>query len=95
MGDRSSKLNGAHAVTTDFCPRDFDAALVADHTFIADAFVLTAVAFPVLGRAKDAFAEKAVPFWFQRSIVIVSGFVTSPWDQERIFSGEARPILIE
>ena len=69
VGDRSSKLNGAHAVTTDFCPRDFDAALVADHTFIADAFVLTAVAFPVLGRAKDAFAEKAVPFWFQRSIV--------------------------
>src|SRR3990170_5431436 len=26
---------------------------------------------------------------------MVSGFLTSPYDQERIFSGEARPILIE
>src|SRR5512137_3051777 len=25
---------------------------------------------------------------------MVSGFLTSPYDQERIFSGEARPVLI-
>ncbi len=40
--------------------------------------------------AKDTGAEKAVTFWFERTVVDVSGFLTSPKDHERIMSGEAR-----
>ena len=41
----------AHALAPHLRARDFDAALVADDALIADALILAAIAFPVLGRA--------------------------------------------
>ncbi|KXA66867.1 hypothetical protein HMPREF3201_02321 [Megasphaera sp. MJR8396C] len=54
----------AHPFTTDFGARDFDAAAIADDTFIPDTFIFTAMAFPVLRRPKNAFAEQPIPFRF-------------------------------
>jgi len=42
-----SQLNVAQALAADFAERDFDAALVADHSAMLHALVLAAQAFPV------------------------------------------------
>ena len=49
--------------------RNFNAALIADYTTMLHAFVLTAQAFPIGDGSKDAGTEKAVPLWFERTIV--------------------------
>ena len=69
MGNRRSQLDMAHTVAAHLGARDFDAALVAHDTLVTDAFVLAAMAFPVLDRPEDALAEQAVRFRFQGSIV--------------------------
>lgn len=76
-----------------FALGDLDAAAVADFALVADLLILSAVAFPVLCGPENALAEKAVALGFERAVApMVSGFLTSPWDQERIISGEAMPI---
>ena len=62
MGNGGSQLDVAHALTTNLATGYFNAALVADDTLIADAFILAAMTFPVLSRAKDSFAEQAITF---------------------------------
>ena len=62
----------AHPLTADLGAGNFYAALVADFAFVTKAFIFTAVAFPVLGRPKDSFAEQAVAFRFQ--CAVVNGF---------------------
>ncbi len=51
-----------HTVTTNLAAGNLYAALVADNTLIADTLILTAMTLPILSRAKDFFAEQAVPF---------------------------------
>ena len=58
-----------HAFSADLGAGNFNAAAIADHAFIAYSFIFSAVAFPVLGGAEDAFAEETVSFRFQRPIV--------------------------
>ena len=48
---------------------NFDSALFADLTLMADTLVLSAIAFPVLGRTKDLFAEKTVSLGFGGTVV--------------------------
>ena len=59
----------SHTLTTYAGFGYFNAAAVADNALIADFFVLSAVAFPVLARSEDPLAEQAVFFRFQGSIV--------------------------
>jgi len=44
-------------------------AAVTDNSFITYPFILTAVAFPVLGRAKDPLTEQTVPLGFKCSVI--------------------------
>ena len=69
VGHRGGQLNVAHPLPADAGPGDLHAAAVADLALIADLFILTAVALPVLGGAKDAFTEQAVPLGFQGAVV--------------------------
>ena len=64
-----SQLNVAHALTADLSAGNFDTALIADLALIADALILAAVAFPVLGRSKNALAEQAVALRLQGAVV--------------------------
>jgi len=47
----------------------FNAASVADNTFIADFLVFTTVAFPVFTRSENLFAEQTVAFRLKSSVV--------------------------
>src|SRR5207253_11011688 len=67
--DRDRQLDVAHALAAHLRERDFDAAAVADHTAIADALVLAAMAFPVLDRTEDALAEETVFLRLERPVV--------------------------
>ena len=67
--DRRGQLDVAHALTADLGAGDLDAALVADLTLVADALILAAVAFPVLGRSKNALAVQAVALRLQGAVV--------------------------
>ena len=58
-----------HALAPDLAERDFHAAPVTDHAAIADALVLTAMAFPVLDRTEDALAEQTVLLGLERAVV--------------------------
>ena len=69
MRNRGRQFNVAHAFSANLGPGDFNTAAVADHAFIAYSFVFSAVTFPVLGGAEDAFAEKTVSFRFQRPVI--------------------------
>ena len=69
VGDGSSELNMAHALTTHFGTGNFHAASFTDDALETDALVLTASTFPVPGRAENAFAEEAVLLWLQRTVV--------------------------
>ena len=64
-----SQLNVAHALAADLSAGNFDTALIADLALIADALILAAVAFPVLGRSKNALAEQAVALRLQGAVV--------------------------
>ena len=60
MGYGSSKLNVTHTLAANLFGGYLNSALLADLTLEANSLVLTAKTFPVLGRAKDSFAEQAV-----------------------------------
>jgi len=59
-----------------------------------EALVLAAQALVVLDRAKDLGAEQAVTLRLERTVVDGFRLLTSPKDQERIISGDARAILM-
>ncbi len=67
--DGHGQLDVAEAFATDLALGDLDAALVADHAAEADALVLAAVALPVLDRAEDPLAEKAVLLRLEGAVV--------------------------
>src|SRR5690606_10164951 len=69
VGHWSSKLDVAHAFTTNVRTGHLNATTLADDALEAHALVLTAVAFPVTGRAEDLFAEKTVLLRLQGAVV--------------------------
>ena len=69
VGNGHNERDVTHALTADFLFGDLDTTTVADNAFVADAFVLTAMALIVLDRAEDALAEKAVTLRLVGTIV--------------------------
>ena len=71
----------AHTLTAYFSLGHFNAALLTDDATVFQALVLTAQALVIFYRPKDTGAEKAVTFWFERTVV--DGF--------RLFNFTERP----
>ena len=69
MGNRSSKLNVTHTLSTNGSLGNLNAASVADNTFITDFLIFTTVALPVLARSENSFTEKSVFLRFQGTVV--------------------------
>ena len=69
-----NQRNVTHTLTAYFLFGNFHTATVADNTFIANAFVLTAVALIVLYGTEDALAEQTVAFRFICTVVYRFGF---------------------
>ena len=69
MGNGSSKLNMSHSFPSYFGTRNFYAAPFADYALITNAFILTAMALPVLHRSENTLAEKSVFFGFLRPVI--------------------------
>ena len=69
MAHRRGQLDVTHALAAHLGARHLNAALVADDALVAHALVLAAVAFPVLGRAKDALAVQAVALRLEGAVV--------------------------
>ncbi len=58
-----------HTLPANTCLGDFDAAAVADHTFVTDLFIFTTVTFPVLARPENLFTEQTILFRLQRPVI--------------------------
>ena len=69
VGNRNGEFDVTHALATNPAQGHFDAATVADHALVFDAFVFTAGTFPVPSRAEDALAEQATFFGLKRAII--------------------------
>ena len=67
--NRNGQLDVAHAFAPHARQGDFHAAAVTDHALVLDALVFSARTFPVPGRSKDTFAEKAALFRFKRAVI--------------------------
>ena len=63
------KLDMAHALAAHLGHGDLHAAALADLALVAEFLVFAAVAFPVLGGAENAFAEQAVAFRLQGTVI--------------------------
>jgi hypothetical protein len=82
----------AHALTTNARQSNLDTTLFTNDTAVLEALVFSAQTLVVLDRAEDLGTEKTVTLRLEGTVVMVSGFFTSPKDQERIMSGDARPM---
>ncbi len=60
MGHGHHELDMTHAFATHLLFSNLNTATVADNALVADTLILSAVAFVVLYRAENAFAEKSV-----------------------------------
>jgi hypothetical protein len=69
MGNRGSQFDVPHSLTTDFGFGYFHTAAVTNNTFVPYPLELTAMALPILYRAKYALAKESLFFRFQGSIV--------------------------
>ena len=69
VGHRGRQLDEAHPVTTHPTFGDLHSAAFANDAAVPHPFVLTAMAFPILGRTKDFFAKQPIHFWFERAVV--------------------------
>ena len=59
----------AHSLSADFGTGDFHAAFLADVALVFDSFIFSAMAFPVLHRPEDLFAEQTVAFGLLGAVV--------------------------
>ena len=84
----------AEALATNLCLGHFDAALVANDAAMLHALILAAETFPVSHGTKNTRAKKSITLRLEGAIVNRLGFVTSPCDHCRIFSGEASEMRI-
>lgn len=78
MRSRGSQFDVAHTLTAYFSLGHFNAALLTDDATVFQALVLTAQALVIFYRPKDTGAEKAVTFWFERTVVDGFRLLTSP-----------------
>ena len=69
MRHRSCKLDVSHTLSTNGRFGYFNTASVADNAFIANFFVLSTVALPVLARSENPFTEKTILLRLQGSVV--------------------------
>ena len=69
MRNGGGQLDVAHPFAAHLGAGHFHAAALAHLALKADALILSAVAFPVLGRPKDALAEQAVALRLQGAVV--------------------------
>jgi hypothetical protein len=69
VGYRRRQVDMAHALTANLRQRHFDSASVATYALVAYLLVFSAVAFEVLGGAKDPLAEKPISLGFQTAVV--------------------------
>ncbi len=69
MSHGDSEFDVTHAFATHFLFGDFDAAAVADDTFVAYAFIFATVAFPVASGTENALAEQTVAFRLVGAVV--------------------------
>src|SRR5690242_2663190 len=97
MAHGARQLDVPHAFAAHFCPRDLDAALVADDALVADALVLAAGALPVLLWAEDALAEQPVALRLQCPVIdgLGLGDLTARPAPNLIRRGEGDPYGVE
>ena len=69
MRGRRSQFDVAHALTAHFGLGHFDAALLADHTAVFQALVLTAQALVIFYRSENTGAEKTVTLRLEGTVV--------------------------
>src|SRR5690606_29972001 len=69
VGNRAGQFDMAHALTAHLGERDFNATLLTDHTTVLETLVLTAQAFVVLDRTKNARAEQAITLRLKGPVV--------------------------
>ena len=69
MADRGGKVNVTHALTANLRPGYLNTAALTDDALVTDTLVLAAVALPVLLRAENTLAEKAVTLRLERPVV--------------------------
>src|SRR5690606_9925450 len=69
MRGRAGQLDMAHALTTHFRQRHFNAALLADYAAVLEALVFATQALIVLDRTKNARAEKAITLRLECPVV--------------------------
>ena len=69
MGAGCGQINMTHTLATHFGLRDFNAALLADHTAVLEALVFAAQAFVVLDRPENLGAEQAIAFGLEGPVV--------------------------
>ena len=69
MGYRSRQLDKPHAVATDPAFGHLYAAALTDNATVTNPFVLTTMAFPVLGRAKNLLTEKPIHLGLEGAVI--------------------------
>jgi hypothetical protein len=69
MRTRCCQVDVTHALTPDFGLRDFNAALLADHTAMLKPFVLATQAFVVFDGPENLGTKQAVTLRFEGAIV--------------------------
>ena len=66
---RRSQFDVTEALAPHFAERNFDAALIADHSAMLHALVFPAQALPVRNRAKNLGAKQTVTLWLERTVI--------------------------
>ena len=94
MNNWDGQCDMSHSFSTNFLASYFHSASIAYNSAISYSFVFSTMTFIILYRTKYLFTEKTVFFGFIRPVLIVSGFRISPYDLARIFSGDAKLIVI-
>ena len=82
VGYGNGKVDMTHALATHLRSCDLNSAALADFALEADLFILSAVAFPVLRRPENSFAEQSVALRLEGAVV----------DGLRLFDLAERPL---
>ncbi len=69
MGNRDHKRYMSHSLTPYFLFSNLDSAAVAYYSLVSYPFVFSAVAFVILDRSEDPFAEESVTLGFVGPVV--------------------------
>ena len=97
VGNRDSKLDVPHALTTDARESHLDAAAVTDSSLVLDSLVFSAGALPVLGRTENSLTEETAFLWLEGPVVNrfrILHFATTP-RADRVGIGDRNADVIE